>query len=58
MIGNRPAAVKALGAIATYRAVSGAREAKITIISREMTPYSPVFLAHYLTGEFRGRDST
>ena len=52
IIGNGPAAVKALEAIATYKAVPNAKEAKITIISGERTaPYSPMFLADYLTGE-------
>jgi nitrite reductase (NADH) large subunit len=52
IVGNGPATVKALEAIATYKAVSNAGEAKITIISGERTaPYSPMFLADYLTGE-------
>ena len=52
IIGNGPAALKVLEAIATYKAVSNAGEAKITIISYERTaPYSPMFLVDYLTGE-------
>ncbi len=52
IIGNGPAAVKTLEAIATCKAVPHADEAKITIISGETTaPYSPMFLADYLSGE-------
>ena len=52
IIGNGPAAVKALEAMATYEVVSKAGEAKITIISCEKAaPYSPMFLAYYLSGE-------
>lgn len=55
IVGNGPAAVRALEAMATYKAVSNAGEAKITIISCERTaPYSPMFLADYLTGELGG----
>lgn len=52
IIGNGPAAVKALKAIAHYKDVSKEDITSITIISAEPTaPYSPMFLADYLTGE-------
>jgi len=52
IIGNGPAAVKALEAIAACGAASGKQELNITIISYENTaPYSPMFLVDYLTGE-------
>lgn len=52
IIGNGPAAVKALKAIAHYKDVSKEDITSITIISAEPTaPYSPMFLADYLSGE-------
>ncbi|NQT30838.1 MAG: NAD(P)/FAD-dependent oxidoreductase [Deltaproteobacteria bacterium] len=58
IIGNGPAAVKASEAIATCGAASNKKELKITIISYENTaPYSPMFLADYLTGEL-GEEKT
>lgn len=52
IVGNGPAAVRALAAMATYKAVSSAEEVKISVISCERTAaYSPMFLADYLTGE-------
>ena len=52
IIGNGPAAVKALEAMATYKVVSNAGSAKITIISCEKAaPYFPMLLADYLSGE-------
>lgn len=52
IIGNGPAAVKALEAIAHYKDVSKEDITGITIVSAELTaPYSPMFLADFLTGE-------
>lgn len=52
IIGNGPAAVKALEAIAHYRDASKEDITSITIVSAELTaPYSPMFLADFLTGE-------
>jgi NAD(P)H-nitrite reductase large subunit len=57
IIGNGPAAIKALEAIATCKAIPPADEAKITIISGETTaPYSPMFLVDCLTGELGERE--
>ncbi len=52
IIGNGPAAVKALEAMAHYQAVSKEDVTSITVVSSELTaPYSPMFLAECLTGE-------
>jgi len=52
IVGNGPAAVRALEAIAAHKDVSNAGEEEITVISGELTaPYSPMFLGGYLTGE-------
>ena len=52
IIGNGPAAVKALKAIAHYKDVSKEDITSITIVSAEPTaPYSPMFLADFLTRE-------
>lgn len=52
IIGNGPAAVKALEAIAHYKDASKEDITSITIVSAELTaPYSPMFLADFLTGE-------
>jgi len=52
IVGNGPAAVKALEAIAVCRASLPADDLEITVISPERTAaYFPMFLAEYLTGE-------
>jgi NAD(P)H-nitrite reductase large subunit len=52
IIGNGPAAVKALEAIAHYKDASKEDITSITIVSAELTaPYSPMFLADFLTGK-------
>jgi nitrite reductase (NADH) large subunit len=52
IIGNGPAAVKALEAIAHYRHASKEDITSITIVSAELTAaYAPMFLADFLTGE-------
>jgi NAD(P)H-nitrite reductase large subunit len=52
IIGNGPAAVKALKAIAHYKDVSKEDITSITVVSPELTaPYAPMFLADFLTGE-------
>lgn len=52
IIGNGPAAVKALEAMAHYKAVSKEDVTSITVVSAELTaPYAPMFLADCLTGE-------
>jgi nitrite reductase (NADH) large subunit len=52
VIGNGPAAVRAVETIETCTAFSSSDEVKITMISQERTPaYSPMFLSGYLTGE-------
>ncbi|MDH5365180.1 MAG: FAD-dependent oxidoreductase [Dehalococcoidia bacterium] len=52
IIGNGPAAVKALEAIAHHRDASKEDITSITIVSAELTaPYSPMFLADFLAGE-------
>jgi nitrite reductase (NADH) large subunit len=52
IIGNGPAAVKALEAIARYKGVSKEDITSITIVSAELTVgYAPMFLADFLTGE-------
>jgi nitrite reductase (NADH) large subunit len=52
VIGNGPAAVRALQTITINEALSKAEEVKITLVSQERTPaYSPMFLLGYLTGE-------
>ena len=54
VIGNGPAAVRALQTITTYQALSKTEEVEITVVSQERTPaYSPMFLLGYLTGELR-----
>jgi len=52
IVGNGPAATKALEAIAAYKAVSHRDVGSITVVSAELiAPYSPMFLVGYLTGE-------
>ena len=52
VIGNGPAAIRALQTITTYQALSKKEEVEITVVSKERTPpYSPMFLLGYLTGE-------
>jgi NAD(P)H-nitrite reductase large subunit len=52
IIGNGPAAVKALEAMAHYKDASKEDITSITIVSPELTAsYSPMFLADFLTGE-------
>ena len=52
IIGNGPAAVKTLEAIAHYQDVAKEDITSITIVSAELTePYSPMFLADYLSEE-------
>jgi nitrite reductase (NADH) large subunit len=52
VIGNGPAAVRALQTITINEALSKAEEVKITLVSQERTSaYSPMFLLGYLTGE-------
>jgi nitrite reductase (NADH) large subunit len=52
IIGNGPAAVKALEAMAHYKDASKEDITSITIVSAELTAsYSPMFLADYLSGE-------
>ncbi|MFB0522666.1 MAG: NAD(P)/FAD-dependent oxidoreductase, partial [Candidatus Bathyarchaeia archaeon] len=52
IVGNGPAATKALEAIAAYKAVSHRDVGSITVVSAELiAPYSPMFLVDYLTGE-------
>jgi NAD(P)H-nitrite reductase large subunit len=52
IIGNGPAAVKALEAIAHYKDASKEDITSITIVSAELTAaYAPMFLADFLTGE-------
>jgi NAD(P)H-nitrite reductase large subunit len=52
MIGNGPAAIRALEAIASYQSDLNVDELDITMVSGESTPpYSPMFLADYLTRE-------
>ena len=52
VIGNGPAAVRAVQTIETRKAFLSTAEVKITMISQERTPaYSPMFLLGYLTGE-------
>jgi NAD(P)H-nitrite reductase large subunit len=52
IIGNGPAAISALEAISTHKAVSGTDELKITIISEERSAaYAPMFLCDHLAGE-------
>jgi NAD(P)H-nitrite reductase large subunit len=54
VIGNGPAAVRALQTITTYQALSKTEEVEITVVSQERTPaYSPMFLLGYLAGELR-----
>jgi nitrite reductase (NADH) large subunit len=54
VIGNGPAAFKALQTIAAYEAESSTDEVKVTVISQERTPgYSPMFLLDHLTGALR-----
>jgi nitrite reductase (NADH) large subunit len=54
MIGNGPATMSALGAIATHKATSKTDEFEITVISQEKTPaYAPMYLLGYLIGELR-----
>jgi nitrite reductase (NADH) large subunit len=57
IVGNGPAAIKALEAIATLKAMSDADKLRITVVSGERTaPYSPMFLVDYLTRELREED--
>jgi NAD(P)H-nitrite reductase large subunit len=57
IIGNGPAAVKALEAMAYYQAVSKEDVTSITIASAELTAsYSPMFLAEHLTGELEEKE--
>ena len=57
IVGNGPAAIKALEAIATYKAVSRAGEADITVVSGERTAaYAPMFLIGHLAGELGERE--
>ena len=52
VVGNGPAAINALEAIATHKAVTRAGEVKITVVSGERTAaYAPMFLSGHLTGE-------
>ena len=52
IIGNGPAAVKALEAIAHYKDASKEDITSITIATAELTAaYSPMFLADFLSGE-------
>jgi len=52
IIGNGPAAIKALEAIAHYKDASEEDITSITVVSPELTAsYSPMFLADFLTGE-------
>jgi len=52
IVGNGPAAVKALEAIAHYKDASKEDITSITIVSAELTAaYAPMFLADFLTGE-------
>jgi nitrite reductase (NADH) large subunit len=52
LVGNGPAAIKALEAIATYKAVSRADQVNITVVSGERTAaYAPMFLVGHLTGQ-------
>src|SRR4030042_4065975 len=52
VIGNGPAAVRALQTITINEALSKAEEVKITLVSQERTSaYSPMFLLGYLTGQ-------
>jgi len=52
IIGNGPAAVRAVQTIETCKAFLSIDGVKITMISQERTPaYSPMFLLGYLTGE-------
>lgn len=52
IVGNGPAAMNALEAIATCKAVSRADEVKITVVSGERTAaYAPMFLSGHLAGE-------
>jgi nitrite reductase (NADH) large subunit len=52
IVGNGPAAVKALEAIAHYKDFAKEDIPSITIVSAELTAaYAPMFLADFLTGE-------
>ena len=52
IVGNGPAAIRALEAIATHKAVSRVDEVEITVVSGERTAaYAPMFLVGYLTGK-------
>lgn len=52
IVGNGPAATKALEAIAAHKAFSHRDVGSITVVSAELiAPYSPMFLVDYLTGE-------
>jgi NAD(P)H-nitrite reductase large subunit len=52
LVGNGPAAINALEAIATCKASSCVDEVKITVVSEERTAsYAPMFLSGHLTGE-------
>jgi len=52
IIGNGPAAIKALEAIAHYKDAAEEYITSITVVSPELTAsYSPMFLADFLTGE-------
>ena len=57
IIGNGPAAIKALEAIAHYKDASEEDITSITVVSPELTAsYSPMFLADFLTGELGEED--
>lgn len=57
IVGNGPAAIRALHAIATYKAVLGVDEVQVTVVSAERTAaYSPMFLLDYLTGDLREQE--
>jgi len=52
IIGNGPAAIKALEAMAHYKDASKEDITSITVVSPELTAaYAPMFLADFLTGE-------
>jgi len=52
IVGNGPAAIGALRAIATFKSASNADEIKIILVSAErVAAYSPMFLVHYLSRE-------
>ena len=54
IVGNGPAGVRALEAMAKYRAVSGTDGSEITVVSGELTAaYAPMFLVDYLTGDLK-----